>query len=258
MGRFTPLGSPLRLPQRFGILLLLVAAIPACKSKLAEESPILARADLKVDRLAVVGLVSDVPAIRDTLPAREYWADLAANQLGRDRFGNLPVVSFREVRSALGADTYDALLEGYKADGRCDSTTLGELANVLQGQARFLVFGRIQADNIGHLSGEDKEKHLLTYSTHRKTQVRIQIYDVAGQVLAWDHIAYGEGHASQEYDNSELFKHSPGEGVLGGLAKSLLNSMDDPEREYPDPPSLEGCLGNALDEVGAYLKPGKR
>jgi hypothetical protein len=232
--------------------------VVGCREKLEEESPALAHANLRVDRLGVGGVVSDVPAIADTVPDREYWADLMANHFGRERFGRLPVVSFRELRSITGDEGYDELLWGYKQNGGCDSSTLAELDSTVMGKVRFLVFGRIQEDRVRQDKNEDEKKKTLTYETGRITSVRLQFYDLKQRRVVWDYVAHGYANAGQDYDNSDLFKHTAGEGVLGGVAKSLLNAAAKPDGQYPAAPSLDASLSNAFDDVGEHLKERKK
>jgi hypothetical protein len=240
------------------VLLLALALVPACRKELEKESASLAKADLKVDRVAVGGMVSDVPGMPDSVPDREDRADLMANQLGRKRFGSLPMVTFREVRAAMGSERYDSLLAGYKHDGGCDSTALADLAAALAGKARFVVFSRIQDDEVGYDTSEDTEKKLINYTTTRTARVRVQFYDLAHQSLAWDHVAYGASSGTEGFDNSDLLEHKSSDSWLGTLAKTVVNEAAKPEGKYPPPPPLLTCLGNAMDQVGEYLIPPKK
>src|SRR6266480_3371999 len=112
-----------RVSNQIRILALIaaLALVHGCKEgdQLAKEAPALAHADLKVDRIAIAGIVSDVAALGDSAESRESWSLLMGDHLGRDRFGNLPIVSYSEVRAILGRDDHGVLLDRFKGDGGC-------------------------------------------------------------------------------------------------------------------------------------------
>src|SRR5437773_8426237 len=118
-------------------LIAALALVHGCKERdrLEKEAPALAHADFKVDRIAIAGVVSDVAALGDSAESRESWSLLIGDHLGRERFGKLPIVSYSEVRAILGPAGHGVLLDGCKDSG-----------GGLEGKARFIVFGNIQAD----------------------------------------------------------------------------------------------------------------
>src|SRR2546427_5460745 len=132
-----------RLSNRIRILVLIaaLALVHGCKEReqLEKEAPALAHADLRVDRIAIAGVVSDVAALGDSAENRESWSLLIGDHLGRDRFGKLPIVSYSEVRAILGRDHHGVMLDHFKDGGGCDDGVLAELKTVLEGKARFIV-----------------------------------------------------------------------------------------------------------------------
>src|SRR6185436_3444399 len=119
------MGRPLDHRIPIVALIAALALVHGCKEheQLEKEAPALAHADLRVDRIAIAGVVSDVAAIGDSTE-REHWAQLIGNHFGRERFGKLPIVSYSEVREILGPDDYGLLLDRFKDDGGCDSSYL--------------------------------------------------------------------------------------------------------------------------------------
>ena len=65
-------------PKLIRITVLIAALVLAqgCKEReqLEKEAPALAKADLKKERLAIAGVVSDAPTVVDSAAARESWA----------------------------------------------------------------------------------------------------------------------------------------------------------------------------------------
>ena len=249
-------------------LIASLALVHGCKERerLEKEAPALAHADLRADRIAIAGIVSDVVALGDTAQSRESWSWLIGDRLGRDRFGNLPIVSYREVRATLG-DDHDLLLDRFKEDGACGDSILAKLRAKLGGKARFIVIGNIQEDRIEWSESEsevfDKKtkkttSKTKTMTTSRNTSVRLCFYDLTDQQLVWDHIAIGQSATSKEHDMTDVIEHSPKEGFLGGLVTSIVNSAIKPDPKYPATPAIEKSLANAFDNVGVYLKPIKK
>ncbi len=259
------------LPNRIRIfgLIAALALVPGCKQRelLEKEAPALARADLYVDRIAIAGVVTDVVALGDSAENRARWSLLIENHLGRERFGKLPIVSFSEVQGILGVDEHSLLLDRFKDDGGCDEAVLAALHTAFDDRARFLVFGNIQDDRVERSDSESEvvdEKtgkttsRTKTMTTSRTTWVRLRFYDLSDQKLVWEHLAVGQSSTRKDHDMSDIIEHNPKEGFLGGLVTSLVNSALKPEPQYPPAPGLEGCLGIAFDNVGAYLKPSKK
>jgi hypothetical protein len=258
-------------PSHIRILALIaaLALIQGCREReqLEKEAPALAHADLRIDRIAIAGVVSDVAALGDAAESRESWSLLIGDHLGRDRFGNLPIVSFSEVRAILGRDDHSVMLDRYKDDGWCNGEVLAELHTAFEGKARFIVFANIQEDRIEWSETEsevvDKDTKKTTsktkkMTTSRTTSVRLRFYDLTDQQLAWDYLTVGRSSTNKEHDMTDVVEHDPKEGFLGGLVTSIVNSAIKPDPRYPPTPEFERSLANAFDNVGAFLKPSKK
>lgn len=263
MGRTST--SRIRILAPIAVLML----VQGCQEheQLKKEAPALARADLRVERIAIAGVVSDAPTIADTPQGREHWSLMMGNHFSRDRFGKLPIVSFNEVRAILGEHDYGVMLDRYQDEGGCDPVILADLRTLLDGKARFLVFANIVEDEIYHSDSEkeevDKEtkkttSKTKTMTTTRTTTVRLRFYDLSDQQLAWDHFTGGQVEAKKEHDMTDVVEHDPKEGFLGGLLTSMLNSTIKPDPKYPATPEFEKTLAYAFDNVGEYLKPSKK
>jgi len=158
------------------------------------------------------------------------------------------------------------MLDHFKADGECADEVLAGLGTVLEGKARFIVFGNIQADQVDRAEKEtevvdDKGKttsKTRTMTTTRTTAVRLRFYDLSDRKLVWDHLAVGASVNSKSHDMSDFIEHNPKEGVLGGILTSVANSVIKPDPEFPPAPTFEMSLANAFDNVGLYLKPTKK
>jgi hypothetical protein len=256
-------------PFRILALVAALTLVHGCKERerFEKEAPVLARADFRVDRIAVVGVVSDIAALDDSTASRAGRSQLIGERLGRDRFGKLPIVSYFEVRQILGQDDHDVLLDRFKRDGACDRAILADLQTIFAGKARFIVFGNIQDDRIEHSESENetydkKTKKTISkikkMTTSRTTSVRLLFYDLADLQLAWDHVAVGQWSKSKDHDMTDVIEHDSNESFLGGLVTSLANSVIKPDPRYPATPELERSLADAFDNVGAYLKPPKK
>ncbi len=176
-------------------------------------------------------------------------------------------MSFDDVQEILGRDDHAALLDRFKDDGECKEAILADLRLVLEGKARFVVFGNIQQDGVTWSESEsevvDKKtkkttSKTKTMSTSRTTTVRLRFYDLTDQQIVWDHVAIGQSSKSKEHDMTDIVEHDRKEGFLGGLITSIVNSSLKPDPEYPPTPGLESSLGAAFDNVGVYLKPSKK
>jgi hypothetical protein len=244
-------------PIRLLALIAALALLQGCRN-LEKKAPAIAHADLRVDRLAVGGVVSDVPSLGDSAES-QHWSRLVGERLGQSKFGGLPIVSSSEVRALLGPEAYDVMIDRYGTDSQCDGVTLDHLHKALEGRARFVVFVRILEDDISKSETESEEPILKTktkrMTTSRTSWVRLHVYDLADQKLAWNHRTFGYSSVSESHDMTDVFKHDPKEGVLSGIAKSIANSELKPEPGYPTAPSLDETLGKAIDNVANLLKP---
>ena len=257
--------------NRFRIMSLLAVLVlaPGCneREQLKKEAPALAKADLRKERIAIAGVVSDAPNVPDSTSSRADWAVLIWDHFGRERFGKLPIVAAGELRAVLGRDDHNLMLDRYKELGECDDAVLAELRSILEGKARFVVFGNILEDRIEQSESEsevvdEKTKKVTnrtrTMTTSRVTTVRVRFYDLTDQQLAWDHFTVGESSNSKDHDMTVFIEHNSKEGFLAGLLTSIANSAIKPDPKHPAAPALEASLSNAFDNVGAFLKPSKK
>ena len=250
-------------PIRIFWLIAALALLHGCQEReqLEKEAPVLARADFRVDRIAVAGVISNVATLAESAASRDNWSFLIGDHLGRDRFGKLPIMSASEVREILGREDHGVMLDRYKADDKCDSTVLADLHTALEGKARFVVFGSILEDRIERTESETEDKKAKTktkiMTTSRIATVRLRFYDLSDHHLVWDHLTVGQSSISKEHDMSDVIEHDSREGFLSGLAKSIVNSTIKPDPKHPRTPELEKSLANAFDNVGEYLKPRK-
>ena len=252
-------------------LLVLVAALClACgcreRDQLEKEAPVLAHANLMVDRIAIGGVVSTVPNLPDSAENRDEWSAMFGGQLGRGRFGTLPIVPSRDVLPLLGRVEYDRMLDRFKSLGVCDSAALGQLQIALEGKARFVVFGKIEEDRTdwGQTEEETENKETKTttktrtLTTTRTVLVRLRFYDLSTGQMAWDHLTGGQLVESKSHDMSDFVPHDKKESFIGGMVKSIVNSAIKPDPDYPSPPTFRRCLATAFDNVGEYLKVEKK
>src|SRR6185436_9396921 len=166
------MGRALANPMRILALFTALALVHGCKEReqLEKEAPALARADLRVDRIAIAGVVSDVAALEDSDGNRAIWSVMVRDQLGRDRFGKLPIVSSDDVRAILGRDSHNGMLDRFKVDGGCDDSAVAELRTALEGKARFIVFGNIQDDRVEWSESEVEVVDEKTKKTTSRTK----------------------------------------------------------------------------------------
>jgi hypothetical protein len=254
---------------RIMALIAVLGLAQGCKEReqLEKEAPALANADLKKERIAIAGVVSDAPTVGDSTASRESWAVLIGDRLGRERFGKLPIVAVGELRAVLGREDHNLMLDRYRELGSCDDAVLAELHSIFEGRARFVVFGNILEDRIEQSQSEseivdEKTKKVTsrtrTMKTTRVTTVRVRFYDLTDQQLAWDHLTVGESFNSKDHDMTDFLEHQSKEGFLAGLLTSIANSAIKPDPKYPAAPDLQATLSSAFDNVGAFLKPGKK
>ena len=252
-------------------LLVLVAALClACgcreRDQLEKEAPVLAHANLKVDRIAIGGVVSTIPNLPDSAQNRDSWSAMIGGQLGRGRFGTLPIVPSRDVLPLLGRADYDRMLDHFKSLGVCDSAALGQLQTALEGKARFVVFGKIEQDKTdweqSEVETENKEAKtttkIRTLTTTRTVLVRLRFYDLSTGQMAWDHLTGGQLVESKSHDMSDFVPRDKKESFVGSVIKSIVNSAIKPDPDYPSSPTFERCLATAFDNVGEYLKVEKK
>jgi hypothetical protein len=128
----------------------------AARRRSNSEAPALAHADFRVDRIAIGGVVSDLAALGDSAASRESWSSLIGDRLGREKFGKLPIMSYSEMGAILGPGDQALMLDYFKEAGECEDDVLAGLKTVLEGKARFIVFGNIQADQIDRAEKESE------------------------------------------------------------------------------------------------------
>lgn len=263
------MGRAARNRIRIVALVTTILLVPSCREReqLAKEAPALAKADLKKERIAIAGVVSDAPTVGDSTASRERWATLIGDHFGRERFGKLPIVPAGELRAVLGRDDYHLMLDRYAELGECDEAVLAELRSIFEGKARFVVFGNLLEDRIEKSESEsevvdEKTKKVTnrtrTMTTKRITKVRVRFYDLADGQLAWDHLTVGESSNDQDHDMTDVIGTSSNDSFLASLLKGVANGVIKPNPKHPVEPDLEASLSNAFDNVGAFLKPGKK
>ena len=240
-------------------LLASLALVPGCKGQLEKHAPALARANFNVERIAVAGVVSNQGSLKDPPESRERWSVLVAEHLGQERFGSYPIVSSAEVQTLLGSERYGAMLDRFKADGQCEQQSLAELQRALEGKARFVLFMSILSDGVmeGEAEVEDAvlKTKTKTKSSTRTSWVRLHVYDLTNQQLAWNHRDFGVASSRESRDITDVIKHNSEEGILSALGKSIVNSTLKPDPKMPTAPALDITLGKAIDRVGKHMRP---
>ena len=219
--------------------LLLLGVLPGCASEsdLLRLDPGLTETDLRQGKLAVLGVVK----FQEPDQVRPPLIAMLEKTLGEERV-DVPLIRADSVRHVLGDERYRRILLGYEYHGTLDSAALREIADPLQGVARFVVLARVEKDrtrnsarSISDADGAGRTGYAMGI-TGRDATVEIHLYDVARRAL----VMKGKYDGSSENSKPIVSSVPPG----GGPAVTVeVGEAVPPEAQgYPGVPELAQAL----------------
>ena len=224
------------------ILLLLAGCSP--RAALTRLDPTVTAADLRQGKVAVLGVVKfqEPDQIRPPLIAmlEKTW---------REERSDVPLITADSVRQALGPEGDKKVLLDYEYHGTLDGPALGEIANSLQGLARYVIVARVEKDKTWNVARGISTKdttaaqHVLYDMgvTGRDAWVTVQLYDLSRHALA----------ASARFKGSAVREHPMVSRRFAGVI--LPRGIPAEERGYPEPPELALALQEPLRNFARIL-----
>jgi hypothetical protein len=203
--------------------------------------------------LAVGGMTSVVGSRVSRDENRDAQSTMFENMMISER-GDLVVVPAGRVRSLLGDESHATMLDEFESRGELNSGFLTLAGNVLAGQARFLILGRIEESSVSRDESGSDSKTLKTTLTVR---AGFHVYDLEARQVVWSGDI--ENSTTNELtlspnssdDSSGDSGNSGFLAFLGGLLGSIFGGDD--EVEYPPPPDVSEALPGIFDRLGEGL-----
>ena len=175
--------------------------------------------------------------------------------------GDLVVIPVGRVRSLLGDEEHDALLDRFESHGELDARSIAQADSALGSQIRFLLLGRIENESVSHDESEsDPDNDSNTDNSDRKLKTTLSVragfhvYDLQTRHMVWSGaVVNSASNEAKRARDSE----SGGSGFWGFMS-TLVNVLDDDDDKYPPPPEVDEVLPGIFDALCEGLpKPPK-
>lgn len=163
-----------------------------------------------------------------TLQQHIHYAELLRQIIGR-RDPGLDTVGPREVYKALGGNLYSQMLDSYRFHAT-GSTAFMNLLHEKFPNTRYVVFARIEGNEVQHKVVQHDDGRSLDLHTIRGAGVSMRVFDLyARQLQVW-----AAGTQQAEGNTRRLFGH---------YKPAQLESL------YPKPPAIEKVLTKTYIEL---------
>jgi hypothetical protein len=215
-------------------------------------------ADLVPGGMAIAGVTSILNGPTSHHESREEMTQIFESYFRKSRT-DIPLLGADRVRSALGLDAYNSMLDSVQTTGGLTALELAALRSTLADSVRYVVVARLEREKIEH--DKDKvdpdndpktENMEIIKTTTRKVEVSFQVYDLRDGSSAWMTKRSGE---------ESKWIRGPMEGqifdakTVAGMVESALS---DPGPEYPEPKPTMANLPRIFDYFARLLPQAKK
>ena len=193
--------------------------------------------------VAIVGVTSHLQGPTSPPESRGVMAKTFEEQFLMWR-EDIPLMGVDRVRSAVGPEPYEAMLDQVQSTGELSTPALASLKAALVDSVRYVVVARLERERVNRGTNEvdpdndpdTKDSKIVNY-INRIIDVTFRVYDLRDGTLAWNRHQTGtETRENSAPVGTTLFKSYTAAGIL----ESVLSD----EKGPPDPP-----LGDAFENL---------
>jgi hypothetical protein len=216
-------------------------------------------ADLVPGGMAIAGVTSIIEGPTSQHESRGEMAQIFETQFRTSRT-DIPLMGADRVRSALGPDAYDSMLDSVQTTGGLSASELAALRSGFADSVRYVVVARLEREKIEHDNDQvdpdndpKTENMEIIKTTTRKVEVSFQVYDLRDGTPAWMTKRSGEeGKSIRGPIDAPLFKS----GTVAGMLESALGDPGGPE--FPEPKPTMANLPRIFDYFARLLPQAKK
>jgi len=213
--------------------------------------------DLVPGGLAIVGVTSVVEGPTSERDSRKGMSRIFQNIFLETR-RDIPLMGSDRVRSAVGLDSYESMLDHFQATGEVAAPELAALRVALVDSIRYVVVARLEKEKVNRYTSEvDPDNDPDTKNTIVKTATRtieagFRVYDLRDGTLAWStRQSCSVENETSAPAGSRLFKSS----TVAGMLETVLS-----DEKGPADPRLADAFANLPEIFGKFASklPGKK
>ena len=234
-----------------GLALLLIIAGSGCGPKVdfLNQDPGFDYPALSQGGIATVGGAIIMGSWDDRVAQREPITKGLESAFRKKR-KDLRIVGAADVRSAVGADAYDDLMDGFDRSGNLGEEELATLDSLVGDQARYAAFARVEDSSVSESESSDTsdaDNPTTTHTATRTVHVGVQVFDLQSRRSVWTATLTG----SKQNDTTQEEEESGGffADLLSGVVESLLGLDED----YPEAPTTASVLGGIFTKFAEEL-----
>jgi len=203
--------------------------------------------------IAIGGVTSHIDGPTSQPGSRESMARMFEESFLQSRT-DIPLMGADRVRSAVGGDTYESMLDQLKSRGEVSGSTLDSLRAALVDSVRYLVVARIEKEKALRYTVErDTDYDPKTYNfetfniASRTVEVGFRVYDLHDGKLAWNvRRTDSEEQEARLPKPSTIFKSFT-------VAGQLETALSDDKGPDPGMPDVFGNLAVIFDQFTRAL-----
>jgi hypothetical protein len=215
-------------------------------------------ADLVPGGMAIAGVTSIIAGPTSQRESRAEMTQVFETNFRNSRT-DIPLMGADRVRSALGQDAYDSMLDSAQATGGLSASELTAFRSALVDSVRYVVVARLEREKIEHDKEEvdpdndPKTKNMeIVKTTTRKVEVSFEVYDLRDGTPAWMTKRSGE---ESKWIRGPMEEQIFKSGSIAGMIESVVS---DPGPGYPEPKSTMANLPRIFDYFARLLPHEKK
>jgi hypothetical protein len=194
--------------------------------------------DLVPGGMAVGGVTSLIEGPTSPRESRKVMTQMFENYFLMTRT-DIPFMRADRVRSAVGLDSYEAMLDHLQSTGEVTAPALASLRAALVDSVRYFVVARLEKEKVSRYTNKEDpdddpqtDNSAIVKSAFRKLEVSFRIYDLRDGTLAWNtRQSHTESKETSAPASSKVFKPYT---VAGMLESALSNEKGPADPQLPD------------------------
>jgi len=217
------------------LAILMVASLSCAARSDARKAGTITYQNLVPGGIAIGGVTSRIKGRTSEPGSRETMAQMFEEALLNSR-ADIPLMGADRVRSAVGADTYESILDQFDLKGDLSGSTLDTLRAALADSVRYFVVARIEKDYENRDTVERDTDYDMkldkTFNTATRTVVvGFMVYDLRDGKLAWKFRPIdSETEEAEAPKTSTIFKPN----TVAGMLETALSDDKGPDPGMPD------------------------
>jgi hypothetical protein len=208
--------------------------------------------NLVAGQVGICGVPSMVGSWEEWYPRRDELADILQDCMNKGIPG-LSIMPADSIRSTLGEENYEDMLDAYELLGNMDAISLIRLDSVLAGSPRYIIMARIEGIQFREKTQKDTEtlgEETITVGFFLRTALRVaiglDIYDIPAGTCVWS------GQITKSKDSPAVYDpDSDREGTgsfLGDIVKAGVDGLTGKDKvKHPPPPELSPVVTDVFN-----------